>query len=158
MQTLIGRLQQQKHSVWATSLHTSPRQRPCSHIVQQQYRRRPLLCVTTRTIQLSEAEIERHKDPGPEAKPHVSSEQFSWTKAWYPAAAIENLDSDKPNKFMLLGRDYVLWADAAGQWHCFRDRCPHRLATLSDGFVDRQRGEIVCAYHGWRFQVREVDS
>lgn len=50
-------------------------------------------------------------------------------------------------------RDYVLWADAAGQWRCFEDRCPHRLATLSDGLVDKQRGEIVCAYHGWRFQV-----
>jgi nitrite reductase/ring-hydroxylating ferredoxin subunit len=48
----------------------------------------------------------------------------------------------------------VLWADAAGQWRCFEDRCPHRLATLSDGLVDKQRGEIVCAYHGWRFQVR----
>jgi hypothetical protein len=48
----------------------------------------------------------------------------------------------------------VLWADAAGQWRAFEDRCPHRLATLSDGLVDKQRGEIVCAYHGWRFQVR----
>jgi hypothetical protein len=48
----------------------------------------------------------------------------------------------------------VLWADASGQWRCFEDRCPHRLATLSDGLLDKQSGEIVCAYHGWRFQVR----
>jgi phenylpropionate dioxygenase-like ring-hydroxylating dioxygenase large terminal subunit len=48
----------------------------------------------------------------------------------------------------------VLWAAAAGLWRCFEDRCPHRLATLSDGLLDKQRGEIVCAYHGWRFQVR----
>jgi len=51
-------------------------------------------------------------------------------------------------------RDYVLWADAQGGWHCFTDRCPHRLATLSDGLVDKKSGEIVCAYHGWRFEVR----
>jgi phenylpropionate dioxygenase-like ring-hydroxylating dioxygenase large terminal subunit len=55
-------------------------------------------------------------------------------------------------------RDYVLWADAAGQWSCFEDRCPHRLATLSDGLVDKTRGEIVCAYHGWRFQVMMLIS
>eukprot|EP00775_Hariotina_reticulata_P004455 gene4455-4711_t len=77
---------------------------------------------------------------------------FSWTKAWYPAAVVENLDPDKPNKFTLLGRDYVLWSDAQGSWHCFTDRCPHRLATLSDGLVDKQSGELICAYHGWRFE------
>eukprot|EP00882_Tetradesmus_deserticola_P014742 GHRQ01015689.1.p3 GENE.GHRQ01015689.1~~GHRQ01015689.1.p3 ORF type:complete len:163 (+),score=33.24 GHRQ01015689.1:547-1035(+) len=93
------------------------------------------------------------KEPGAATESSKSTEQFSWTKAWYPVAAVENLDADKPNKCTLLGRDYVLWADAGGAWRCFEDRCPHRLATLSDGVLDKQRGEIVCAYHGWRFQV-----
>lgn len=39
-------------------------------------------------------------------------------------------------------RDYMVWADSKGKWHCFLDRCPHRLATLSDGFIDKQKDEV----------------
>jgi hypothetical protein len=39
-------------------------------------------------------------------------------------------------------REYIVWADSAGKWHCLLDRCPHRLATLSDGFIDRSRDEV----------------
>lgn len=42
----------------------------------------------------------------------------------------------------LYRRDYIVWADSKGKWHCFLDRCPHRLATLSDGFIDKQKDEV----------------
>ncbi|WIA30048.1 hypothetical protein OEZ86_000143 [Tetradesmus obliquus] len=108
-----------------------------------------------RRCRIAEVKVESpvtDKNPATETETSHTADTFSWTKAWYPVAAVENLDAAKPNKVTLLGKDYVLWADAAGQWRCFEDRCPHRLATLSDGLVDKQRGEIVCAYHGWRFQ------
>jgi hypothetical protein len=31
----------------------------------------------------------------------------------------------------LLGKRLVLWRDSSNEWHCFLDRCPHRLAPLS---------------------------
>ena len=36
-----------------------------------------------------------------------------------------------PTAVQLLGQRLVLWRDAAQQWRCFEDKCPHRLAPLS---------------------------
>lgn len=30
----------------------------------------------------------------------------------------------------------------------FQDRCPHRLAPLSEGILDAKSGELFCSYHG----------
>lgn len=37
--------------------------------------------------------------------------------------------------------------------HCrvFQDRCPHRLAPLSEGRIDNTTGHLYCNYHGWQF-------
>lgn len=43
-----------------------------------------------------------------------------------------------------------MWADSAGQWRCFLDRCPHRMATLSDGFIDKKRDEVCVGWDGER--------
>ena len=32
----------------------------------------------------------------------------------------------------------------------FEDRCPHRLAPLSEGRIDSS-GTLMCSYHGWQF-------
>ncbi|GBG89787.1 hypothetical protein CBR_g49638 [Chara braunii] len=37
-----------------------------------------------------------------------------------------------------------------GTWRAFLDRCPHRLAPLSEGRIDEQ-GRLQCSYHGWSF-------
>lgn len=33
-------------------------------------------------------------------------------------------------------------------YRAFQDRCPHRLAPLSEGIVDAQSGDLYCNYHG----------
>jgi phenylpropionate dioxygenase-like ring-hydroxylating dioxygenase large terminal subunit len=50
----------------------------------------------------------------------------------------------------LLGSDIVLWRAADGAVACFRDRCCHRTAKLSLGFVED--GRLVCGYHGWSYR------
>lgn len=80
----------------------------------------------------------------------VTTEQFQWTKQWYPIAVIEFLDPSRPHPIQVLGIDLVLWRDDAGTWHCFEDVCPHRLAPLSEGRVEAD-GTLLCAYHAWRF-------
>jgi hypothetical protein len=37
----------------------------------------------------------------------------------------------------LLGKSLAIWADSKGAWHCAEDRCPHRMARLSEGRVER---------------------
>ena len=79
-------------------------------------------------------------------------EQFQWTQQWYPMAVAEYLDPKSPHSIQLLGKELVIWRDSVGEWHCFEDRCPHRLAPLSEGRVEAD-GTLMCAYHAWRFDT-----
>ncbi|OWM73739.1 hypothetical protein CDL15_Pgr026843 [Punica granatum] len=80
-----------------------------------------------------------------------SSSKFSWRDHWYPVSLVEDLDPRLPTPFQLLGRDTVLWFDkSSSQWVAFDDRCPHRLAPLSEGRIDED-GNLQCSYHGWSF-------
>ncbi|GAB4850792.1 hypothetical protein Ancab_030092 [Ancistrocladus abbreviatus] len=79
------------------------------------------------------------------------SSKFTWRDHWYPVSLIEDLDPRFPTPFQLLGRDIVLWFDnSKNQWVAFDDRCPHRLAPLSEGRID-ENGDLQCSYHGWSF-------
>jgi phenylpropionate dioxygenase-like ring-hydroxylating dioxygenase large terminal subunit len=69
-------------------------------------------------------------------------------RAWHPVAESTDL-GDVPVRVELLTEAYVLWRAADGSAVASPDRCTHREAPLSAGWVDG--GEIVCRYHGWRF-------
>ncbi|KAI3908281.1 hypothetical protein MKX01_027303 [Papaver californicum] len=80
-----------------------------------------------------------------------ASSSFSWRDHWYPVSLIEDLDPSRPTPFQLLNRETVLWKDKlTGDWIAFDDKCPHRLAPLSEGRIDED-GNIQCSYHGWSF-------
>lgn len=81
---------------------------------------------------------------------YPDADQFSWTKQWYPIAAVQDLDPTRPHAEMLLGEKLVVWRDAESQWRCFVDECPHRLVPLSEGRID-ESGSLMCGYHGWSF-------
>lgn len=77
--------------------------------------------------------------------------RFDCKEAWYPLHYIEDLDKSKPMPFTLLGRDLVIWWDkTASSWRVFEDKCPHRLAPLSEGRI-ADDGLLECPYHGWAF-------
>ncbi|MEN3363467.1 MAG: hypothetical protein V7606_741, partial [Burkholderiales bacterium] len=69
---------------------------------------------------------------------------------WYAVIPLERL-KDGPQPFTLLGEKIVLWLDAEGKPAAVQDRCCHRTAQLSKGFVER--GNIVCGYHGWTYDT-----
>ncbi|MBV8086014.1 MAG: aromatic ring-hydroxylating dioxygenase subunit alpha [Chloroflexi bacterium] len=67
---------------------------------------------------------------------------------WWPVFESKDLRG-VPVAIRRLGEDLVLWRDGKGAGHLFIDRCPHRGAALSKGFV---RGtELQCWYHGFRY-------
>jgi phenylpropionate dioxygenase-like ring-hydroxylating dioxygenase large terminal subunit len=77
--------------------------------------------------------------------------KFDPIESWYPVFYIEDLDKLKPTPFTLLDRDLVIWWDSLAQeWRAFDDRCPHRLARLSEGRI-AEDGLLECPYHGWAF-------
>lgn len=67
---------------------------------------------------------------------------------WYPVMPLADL-AGGPRPFTLLGEGIVLWLQADGTPAAVRDRCCHRTAKLSKGFVED--GRLVCGYHGWTF-------
>ncbi|KAG2449744.1 hypothetical protein HYH02_005270 [Chlamydomonas schloesseri] len=85
--------------------------------------------------------------------PATDSGPYQWHSQWYPVGTVEDLDPRRPHATHLLGIPLALWKDAQGQWRAVEDRCPHRLAPLSEGRVEKD-GTLQCAYHGWQFDGR----
>lgn len=74
-----------------------------------------------------------------------------WQDQWYPVAYLRDLYKAKPCRFVLLGEPLVIWFDKHYKgWRAFIDKCPHRLASLSEGRLNAN-GELECPYHGWSF-------
>jgi phenylpropionate dioxygenase-like ring-hydroxylating dioxygenase large terminal subunit len=67
---------------------------------------------------------------------------------WYVVAEGADV-ADAPLAVRLLGEQYVLWRAPSGAVEAAPDRCPHREAPLSEGYV--RGGDLVCRYHGWAF-------
>ncbi len=60
-------------------------------------------------------------------------------------------DPARPTPVTLGGRQLVAWRHAAQGWVVQEDRCPHRLAPLSEGRLEAGGTRLACSYHGWEF-------
>jgi phenylpropionate dioxygenase-like ring-hydroxylating dioxygenase large terminal subunit len=81
----------------------------------------------------------------------LEPDRFDWFEAWHPIHYVDDLARAQPTRFTLLERDLVIWWDRAAEtWRVFDDRCPHRLAPLSEGRI-AEDGLLECPYHGWAF-------
>ena len=67
---------------------------------------------------------------------------------WYATVPVESL-ADGPKPFRLLGEDLALFLDGDGAPTALEDRCRHRTAKLSKGWV--REGRVVCGYHGFEY-------
>ncbi|MBE7383622.1 MAG: Rieske 2Fe-2S domain-containing protein [Leptolyngbya sp. SIO1E4] len=78
---------------------------------------------------------------------------FNFFQHWYPVSPIEDLDPTRPTAITVLGLRFVIWKPKGStSFRIFRDRCPHRLAPLSQGRID-ESGHLMCSYHGWQFDI-----
>ncbi|XP_077213211.1 ACD1-like protein [Tasmannia lanceolata] len=91
-------------------------------------------------------------DPiAPEIEIREENVKFDWYSNWYPLMPVCDLDKKVPHAKTVLGLDVVVWWDKIEEkWQVFDDKCPHRLAPLSEGRID-QWGRLQCVYHGWCF-------
>jgi phenylpropionate dioxygenase-like ring-hydroxylating dioxygenase large terminal subunit len=78
----------------------------------------------------------------------LQTQQTVLRRFWYPVMKLSHL-ADGPQPFTLLGESIVVWQQPDGSIACLKDRCCHRTAKLSRGFVEGEN--IVCGYHGWTF-------
>jgi phenylpropionate dioxygenase-like ring-hydroxylating dioxygenase large terminal subunit len=76
---------------------------------------------------------------------------------WYPISPITDIDPQRPTPITLLGIRLVIWRPRNSEFfRVFLDKCPHRLAPLSEGRVDEKTGNLMCSYHGWQFDAQGV--
>ncbi|MBB2203091.1 Rieske 2Fe-2S domain-containing protein [Gluconacetobacter tumulisoli] len=56
---------------------------------------------------------------------------------------------ERPVRVVIGGQALVVWMTSDGGPRVFADRCPHRDARLSAGYV--ADGRLVCPFHLWAF-------
>jgi len=69
---------------------------------------------------------------------------------WHPLLPSRQLRR-RPMRQQLCGERLVLFRTADGQAAALAEACPHRRMSLAAGQV--QGEQLVCAYHGWRFDA-----
>ena len=67
---------------------------------------------------------------------------------WYAACIADRL-GQAPLRVRMLGCDFVLFRDGAGEPRCLSDSCCHRGASLAAGRC--RDGTLICPQHGWEF-------
>ena len=67
---------------------------------------------------------------------------------WHVVWRSAELPDGEVRKVRLLGEDLVIWR-SGGRAMAWMDLCIHRGARFTMGWVEN--GEIVCPYHGWRY-------
>lgn len=80
----------------------------------------------------------------------IVTKQAVLRRFWYAVMPAWMLD-DGQKPFTLLGEKIVLWKTSTGEIACLKDRCCHRTAKLSLGFLEQDN--LVCGYHGWTFDA-----
>jgi len=75
---------------------------------------------------------------------------FSWTKQWYPVTPISYLEPSEPTPITLIGKKLVIWLDKHQKWIAMDDSCPHKMAQLSLGSINKDTN-LMCRHHGWCF-------
>ena len=78
----------------------------------------------------------------------ASARRSALRRCWHPVGYAGDVTT-APRAALLLGERLALWRDGSGSVRAFKDVCVHRGTALSLGTV--QGGELVCAYHGWRY-------
>lgn len=78
----------------------------------------------------------------------VSRSYPALARHWLIACRTSDLRA-KPIARTVLDTHLVLFRSATGHATALLDRCPHRNAPLSRGWLSN--GRVVCPYHGWQF-------
>lgn len=69
---------------------------------------------------------------------------------WHIIAFSNELPKGKSMKRRLYGFPLLIWRDTQGTISVVVDVCSHKRSTLE--VADFQKNEIVCPYHGWKYQ------
>src|ERR1041384_4537799 len=69
---------------------------------------------------------------------------------WYGVALSREVGARRPLPLDYLGRKFIAFRDGSGRARVLDAFCPHMGAHLGEGGVI-ENGEVICPFHGWRF-------
>jgi len=91
----------------------------------------------------------------PQGLPPLGNTTPVWRRSWVPVAHSSEVPDNAPRQVLVAGDAWVI-TRMNGVLTAFDDRCPHRFSPLSAGSVTPAEDgspRLVCAVHGWRFDV-----
>jgi 5,5'-dehydrodivanillate O-demethylase len=68
---------------------------------------------------------------------------------WHPVYRATELAPGDAVSIRVMSEDWTLYRGESGALHIVQDRCAHRKAKLSVGWVEGE--DIRCFYHGWKY-------
>ncbi len=91
-------------------------------------------------------------DPGTVDYVHTGPGTLAGTylrRFWHPVYCSRNLEPGFAKPLTIMSQKLALYRSQEGQVHCVDNRCAHRGAMLSTGWVE---GDVIrCPYHGWAY-------
>jgi phenylpropionate dioxygenase-like ring-hydroxylating dioxygenase large terminal subunit len=72
-------------------------------------------------------------------------------RTWQPVALARDIGENRLRPCRLLGEDLLISRFPGGRLMASQAACPHKGMRLERGCLER--GELRCAYHGWRFDA-----
>lgn len=79
---------------------------------------------------------------------NVDCEKFL-KRFWHPILSVDDLKTS-PLEVTFIDDLLVLWRDRNGRVNAHENRCLHKTAKLSNGWLSSD-GNLTCPYHGWEY-------
>src|SRR5262245_45409932 len=70
---------------------------------------------------------------------------------WHPIFLARDLAPGRALPIRIMGEDFTLYRGESGKAHVVAQRCAHRGAQLSIGWVEGD--DIRCRFHGWAYDA-----
>lgn len=90
----------------------------------------------------------RNDDVAKISSSNVTCEAFL-KRFWHPILPVKELKAS-PLEVSFIGDLLVLWRDSSGKVNAHENRCLHKSAKLSNGWLS-SAGNLTCPYHGWEY-------
>lgn len=72
---------------------------------------------------------------------------------WVPLIDLKTYNTKKPSELKVFDKTFVIW-EKENEIIVQDNACKHRLAPLSEGYIDKDSGNLRCSYHGWEFNSK----